>query len=92
MFVYQYVAVRIPLTEAPYLDPVAQQGFSVVDRHITLLIYSRLCHLRICVACVAIEDSVSWVNNDPELLFLKDQVQKRHHDARNEVQERARES
>jgi hypothetical protein len=78
--------------ETPYVDPVAQKGFVVVKRRIAMVVYSRLWYLHIHIACAAVKDHVRWVKNDPELMFLKDQAQKRNHDARNEVQERAREA
>jgi hypothetical protein len=57
-----------------------------------MLVYSRLWHLSIYGACVAIEDVVCWIGYDPELLFLQDQAQKSDHDTGNEVEEGARET
>jgi hypothetical protein len=84
--------IRVPLVETPYVNPVTNQGFAVLDCRILMVVYSCLMHMHIRVACVSVKNRVSWVNNDPELLFLHNQVQERDHDARDKVQERASES
>jgi hypothetical protein len=52
------------------------------------LVYARS---RSCCPC-PIEDRVSWIANDPRLLFLHDQAQERNHDAGDKVQERVRDA
>jgi hypothetical protein len=72
----------VPLAETPAVNPVAQQGFSIVYCRIAMVVYPGVGHLRVFVSSVTFECCVSCIDDDPSLLFLHDQTQERDHDAR----------
>jgi hypothetical protein len=92
VFVQKYIAIQVLLSKTPDVNPMAQEGFSIVNCRVSLVANPGFGHLGICAASVTFEDRVGGIYDDLEFLFLHDQAQKRDRDAVDGLQEKAGEA